>query len=274
MIRTFRDAESEVRLLKSRIEALEKEKSVSKPVQPPVREIIRETKTVESLDAQLVADSNTVLHALNHIFTTIRLKNLLAENVNIQSETDVPQLHISNDKTEQGTYILNLGNDTYIASGATYNGTSWVAVNTNAIIISLTVVEGFRYFYNAALVVGSTFIPSLKAQISISGIVTLINTINGTNLVLSGLDANEYVGTNGSKQLISYDDTSFRTAVDVYSKSETDSAIAAAIAAIDLSTYVTKAVYSVTIANNGSHNHGGAVAADGIHGHGASVDLT
>ena len=107
------------------------------------------------------------------IFRVNAAGKIINAGIDIKTPTYKDQLHISNDATEQGAYMMNVGNTTYLISGAYHNGTDFIAVNTTAIMIALT-AAGYRFFYNPGLTLGQVITFTSVMQLNSTGISQLI----------------------------------------------------------------------------------------------------
>ena len=168
MIKTIRDAESQINILtrelvtiKARIDSLKNQ------VIELENQIPSEVKSINEVDSIVAADGSVVNHRLLHKFENLKTENLTVENLeatnivvddltvtgdlhidDLEAETldlrdsgPPPQIHISNDATDQGLYIMNLGETGYIIAGATWTGAAWIAKNTSAVLITFNGTE-------------------------------------------------------------------------------------------------------------------------------------
>lgn len=91
------------------------------------------------------------------------------------------QVHIASADQDDGTYITSYVSGghpgSYLSSGAEFNGTNWVAKDTQASILGVDPAGNLVVFFNAGLTVGATFTPTQ---------VYSINLANGKARLFSG----------------------------------------------------------------------------------------
>ena len=88
------------------------------------------------------------------------------------------QVHISPTDVDDGTWLTSYsaGGHTasYLSSGAIFDGTNWLAKNSQAMILALDPTGNLIVFFNTGLIVGGFFAPTLFFQISlIAGQITV-----------------------------------------------------------------------------------------------------
>jgi hypothetical protein len=119
--------------------------------------------------------------------------------------TTTPQLLLSNTTTTQIFFgssttptgaIGSVGSDDLtLYAGMHYNGTTWIADATTAQTESIN-NQGFDFYQNTGLTVGSSFTPKLIAQVASAGLVLQTSPSAGWTLDATGVQAT--VATGGS----------------------------------------------------------------------------
>jgi hypothetical protein len=176
---------------------------------------------------------------------------ITARSLNLLNGGGAQQIHVSIDASNEGFYVMALGNDTLMLSGAYHNGANYIAVNTTAIILHMTAFLGFILYYNTGLTVGNAFTPTVRC-------------ILNANMTIPGLAAGCAVFTGTGGLLEAANMTLSRTYLDVYSKAEVNTLLAGKAST------GSKTLAINTVAN---HTHGGAVVADGGHTHTGTVTI-
>lgn len=217
-VKSLRDAEFQIEALKRQQNELIKELKSLNLIKKSASDV--QIITRNEVDSVLSADQNTVVHKLYHIFDRIKVRileiidltltnltattitttdftstnatitNLDATNidaedldaVNVDIRGPGNQLHYSDIDSEQGGYLLNIGNDIYVNTGIKYvPGVGWIAVNTTALVLHMS-PAGWRFYYAGGLVVGGgvglTLIMEIN-NVGISFIATPLSVSNG-----------------------------------------------------------------------------------------------
>lgn len=228
---------------------------------------------VIDLDASLTADQSSIHHRLKHFFGEMFVKSLNAEMLDLRGAGNEPQFHISNDETDHGFYIMELGYATYLMSGAYFDGTNWIAKSTGAIILEMHSSSGFGIYINGGLTIGAIFTPIARLHFLPALTVSRPLKLNAAKQVISSQidlsSPNDVTGSlsqaNGGTGYTSLVDLASALNAYFYTKVEVDAG---------LNNKVNKNIYPVAVNPAGDHNHGGAVGFDGNHAHAGSVNLT
>jgi hypothetical protein len=103
------------------------------------------------------------------------------------------QMHIASTDTDAGGYLTSANDgNLFMAGGAAWNGSAWVAKNTSAYLYGGG-PAGVRFFFDSGLTVGSTYTPTVRMIITPSGNVGIATTSPDQALSVNG-NADKSVG--------------------------------------------------------------------------------
>lgn len=104
--------------------------------------------------------------------------------LDIRLAATTPGLHMCNTDTDAGAYLVPGTNNTFLAHGAAFDGTNWIAKNAAATILEFGSV-GIIIFSNTGLTPGSSYTPTQVFSITTSGGVVAAGDVTGNSITLS-----------------------------------------------------------------------------------------
>lgn len=119
--------------------------------------------------------------------------------LDVTQNSTASQLHFSGTNTDNGGYLVSAGaSNFFMAAGASYNGTNWVAKATSASVIGGGATAGELTFYNnTGLTIGNTFTVTERARIDADG-----DMVIGVGTAAARLHAKGAGNTSGTDALL------------------------------------------------------------------------
>jgi hypothetical protein len=113
--------------------------------------------------------------------------NAPAYLLDLRNANSVSQIHLSGTGNDDGGYFTAFqGTDLYINMGSAFDGSHWVAKNSNASIFSQQ--NGlFNFYSDTGLTPGSTYTPTERARLSYEGDLRLTGTMTAGEKTLAAL---------------------------------------------------------------------------------------
>lgn len=119
--------------------------------------------------------------------------------LDVTQNSTASQLHFSGTNTDNGGYLVSAGaSNFFMAAGASWNGSNWVAKATSASVIGGGATAGELTFYNnTGLTIGNTFTVTERARIDADG-----DFVVGVGTAAARLHAKGAGNTSGTDALL------------------------------------------------------------------------